>query len=374
MTQFRVLFFALVSISQILFLTRTVASPLSDAIAGGDELRMQTPSKGPSLASDPHGWWPFFSTQMGLMDYSGRSGADDGHAIAFKGLMSFYNSERSWVFDGGVGLYNTGAKDVVTTGLVEAAARFRFRPRWELGPVGTVFIGNGDKLGSSADNFTSFVGASILHDIPLQNGHLLRAGGRFQSDVGIPNQTANLFLFEIHYGFDWSNSSSALTSSAAAPSASEESPSSTQEIPQAAALAPHLADANRLEVLNWPKQGLLFAPRQVEPNSTDQRRLAALVEELMGNVNLVEGVKVVGHADQVGNEYTNSMLSLARAQAVANILIFSGMPQSKVVTLGRGEQDPITRSRIDANRRVELEFFGVKDNNKLNSVLRKYGF
>ncbi|MEM8572374.1 MAG: OmpA family protein [Pseudomonadota bacterium] len=69
-------------------------------------------------------------------------------------------------------------------------------------------------------------------------------------------------------------------------------------------------------------------------------------------------VQVVGHTDNTGSASFNQGLSDRRAQAVTNILVASGTPAGRIVTIGRGEGDPVasndTEAGRTANRRVEI--------------------
>ena len=69
-------------------------------------------------------------------------------------------------------------------------------------------------------------------------------------------------------------------------------------------------------------------------------------------------VVVTGFTDTVGTEHGNDLLSLARAQSVSRLLQARGLKTGSVVTVGRGERDPLvpTPPQVaeDKNRRVEI--------------------
>ena len=69
-------------------------------------------------------------------------------------------------------------------------------------------------------------------------------------------------------------------------------------------------------------------------------------------------VRVVGHTDSDGEAAYNIGLSKRRANAVADILQAGGVSYARIVTIGRGEEEPIA-SNLTAegkarNRRVEI--------------------
>jgi outer membrane protein OmpA-like peptidoglycan-associated protein len=69
-------------------------------------------------------------------------------------------------------------------------------------------------------------------------------------------------------------------------------------------------------------------------------------------------VRVVGHTDNVGSAAYNMTLSQDRALAVAQALIRSGVPASRITYSGRGFAEPITSNNSAEgramNRRVEI--------------------
>lgn len=69
-------------------------------------------------------------------------------------------------------------------------------------------------------------------------------------------------------------------------------------------------------------------------------------------------VQVIGHTDSDGDAAYNIGLSQRRANAVADILQAGGVSYDRIVTIGRGEAQPIASNLTEAgkaqNRRVEI--------------------
>jgi outer membrane protein OmpA-like peptidoglycan-associated protein len=69
-------------------------------------------------------------------------------------------------------------------------------------------------------------------------------------------------------------------------------------------------------------------------------------------------IEVIGHTDNTGSAAFNQDLSQRRASSVANVLRDSGVPSNRVVTFGRGEEQPIASNLTPEgraqNRRVEI--------------------
>lgn len=74
-------------------------------------------------------------------------------------------------------------------------------------------------------------------------------------------------------------------------------------------------------------------------------------------------VLVVGHADQIGPNDANFALSVNRAQAVVNYLIFSGVSAARISSRGVGTTDLLTNAgdevSLALNRRTEFIFTGL---------------
>lgn len=68
--------------------------------------------------------------------------------------------------------------------------------------------------------------------------------------------------------------------------------------------------------------------------------------------------KVVGHTDSTGDDALNVRLSEARAQATINHLVSLGVPQSRLLSEGKGSSEPIASNDTPegraSNRRVDL--------------------
>jgi outer membrane protein OmpA-like peptidoglycan-associated protein len=69
-------------------------------------------------------------------------------------------------------------------------------------------------------------------------------------------------------------------------------------------------------------------------------------------------IVIVGHTDSSGDEKYNRMLSLKRAESVADYLISTGINEDQVRAIGRGSSEPIasndTREGRMQNRRVDI--------------------
>lgn len=103
-------------------------------------------------------------------------------------------------------------------------------------------------------------------------------------------------------------------------------------------------------------QDLLFAFDSAAVSANQQANLRTVAASLNRYPDTT--VNVIGHTDNTGAASYNQSLSERRANAVASVLIGAGVSASRVVAVGRGENQPIasnlTAEGRQQNRRVEI--------------------
>lgn len=103
-------------------------------------------------------------------------------------------------------------------------------------------------------------------------------------------------------------------------------------------------------------QDILFATDSTAVQDGIRDDLRALSQNVQKYPN--SSLQIVGHTDWDGDASYNQQLSEGRARTVANILIANGVPQSRVQTFGRGEDQPVATNLTPEgkaqNRRVEI--------------------
>ncbi len=103
-----------------------------------------------------------------------------------------------------------------------------------------------------------------------------------------------------------------------------------------------------------------FEFAKAELRSEARAALYRVVAELRRNPDA--GLLIAGHADSVGPADYNIRLARARAEAVADRLVLSGIERSRLIVRSHGEAIPAAGNETDAgrtlNRRVELLFIG----------------
>jgi outer membrane protein OmpA-like peptidoglycan-associated protein len=110
------------------------------------------------------------------------------------------------------------------------------------------------------------------------------------------------------------------------------------------------------ELIVTMPQDVLFPFDSAVLRPDQQRDLYTLADSLRRYPDT--RVEVVGHTDNTGAASYNQSLSQQRANAVASVLIGAGVPASRVIAYGRGEDAPIasnfTAEGRALNRRVEF--------------------
>ena len=131
---------------------------------------------------------------------------------------------------------------------------------------------------------------------------------------------------------------------------------------QAADLRAQLGD-DRITITNTGSQLIVTMPQDIL-FATDS---ASLRPDLQGDIralgrNLVQypdtTVQVIGHTDSDGSAAYNQDLSEQRARSVAAVIASQGVSPARIVSIGRGESQPIATNQTAAgkqqNRRVEV--------------------
>eukprot|EP01012_Entosiphon_sulcatum_P058684 TRINITY_DN82825_c0_g1_i1.p1 TRINITY_DN82825_c0_g1~~TRINITY_DN82825_c0_g1_i1.p1 ORF type:complete len:415 (-),score=65.19 TRINITY_DN82825_c0_g1_i1:324-1568(-) len=77
-------------------------------------------------------------------------------------------------------------------------------------------------------------------------------------------------------------------------------------------------------------------------------------------------VEIISHSDCRGSSESNQALSLKRSESVAHYFISKGIPNNKIKSIGRGEEEPLnhcvdgvpcTEKELAVNRRTEFRFY-----------------
>lgn len=310
----------------------------------------------------PQGFWPLLGAGLGVMD-SGDKVRSGGIPSHIKVLGSYYFDGTPWITDAGIGLHNQiltqdgGGSDTIQSLYTELAARYQFTNRWQLGAIWNTLVDNPDRYHSNTENLASFVGVQVLKEFTWNDQYLVRAGGRAMTDVGISGETISTIMGELQVSFGGS----------AKPTVVE-----TKPIPRPEPIAPHLA-RQAVQTFMLEPGPVHFESDSTKLVNSSQQYLRRLARALADNRQLFDRIEIVGHADQRGTHPYNKKLSMNRAKTIANSLIAAGINKSQVEPIGKGKSELLTHSMspiaLARNRRVELQFIGVKNQAALKNII-----
>ncbi len=316
----------------------------------------------------PQGLWPFLGVGLGLTPDNPtiRTGGIPTH---FKVLGSYYFAEAPWVGDFGVGLHNQfltqdgGDSDSIQSLYTELAARYELSNRWQLGAIWNTLVDNPDRFKSNTENLASFLGLQVMKEFTYNGEYLIRAGGRAMTDVGISGETIDTVMAELEVSIGPGRGSRVSK-------VEEPIPHAVRAQPQP--IAPHL-DSRAMQTFRMEPQPVRFESDSIKLTSSSRAYLSRLARVLAANHELYERIEVTGHADQRGPELYNKKLSMRRAQNISNSLLAAGISKNQIKVVARGEDDlltsSMTASALSRNRRVQIEFKGVKNQAALRILI-----
>ncbi len=339
-----------------------------------------------------YGLVPFLAAEGGYMSRSSIL-ATEGVPTTLKLLLSGYFAEGQGVLDLGVGRMNQKFSqslidnETLVSDVMEVGLRFQAANRWQFGLVGNTFFDRGERFAANQAD-VQFAGLAIHKEFNLSANWVARAGVKVMNDVNIDDADVQIAALDLQIGWNFSKTNQGDESpylrngdevtvldleptDGAIPTASE----SDFDLEQTAAVvpAPAVLPAAVTSTVLDKSSILTFASGSREVPQSHHEKLAKLGALLEQNQNLFERVELIGHADKTGPTEVNEMISVERAQSVREVLAQAGLANEKISIVGRGDLEPLIQSvwphDLQANRRVEIRFYGVKDMARLESLM-----
>lgn len=110
------------------------------------------------------------------------------------------------------------------------------------------------------------------------------------------------------------------------------------------------------QIKSFVLRDMYFATGKTQILSSSEAALNELYSLLSQRPN--QRIRIVGHTDDIGSDYSNQVLSEGRAQSIRTEMINRGIDGDRIETKGRGERDPIvpndSEENRQKNRRVEI--------------------
>lgn len=119
-----------------------------------------------------------------------------------------------------------------------------------------------------------------------------------------------------------------------------------------------------------------FEKKSHELDSESLLKIREVANFIVTNKMKMGRISISGHADELGTEEYNLTLSQARAQAVKDVFVEAGVDKYvEITTQGYSYNQPLMNSKakglVTKNRRTEIEFIDVVQNNVLVSKLKQ---
>jgi len=313
--------------------------------------------------NNPQGLWPLLGVGLGTMnDSQTRTG---GVPTNVRVLGSYYFDQSPIVADAGLGLHNEfltqsgGGSDTVQSLYTELAGRYVFSNRWQLGAIWNTLVDSGHRYQSNNDALASFFGAQALKEFNYKDEYLVRVGGRATTSLGLNGGSVNSLMAELEVSFGSGNKASVVA---------EPLPTEIR----GEAIAPHL-DTQAMHTFALDPHLAHFPSNSTKLVSSSETYFKRLARALADNHQLFDRVEVIGHTDQRGTDAYNTKLSQRRARAISEKLVAAGVKSSQVITEGKGKHELLTHAMnptaLQRNRRVQLQFIGVKNPEALKNVI-----
>lgn len=325
-------------------------------------------------ATAPRGLLPFIGAAGGYTGYENVETVE-GAPGSIKLLGSWYLGAPI-VMDFGYGTaYQQFSRDdapqsSITDGAAEFAIRYRTANRWQLGVVANHMFDQGENY--SADQADAqFTGLQVLKEFNMTPSWLARVGARAQALTNNTDGWVTMYMVDLQIGWNPSAYKPSTRSTAAAEDytveedvAMEEAVAPARPVNVGATPAPILQDMSYAALAGGAGEINFNSSRAVVAKA-DQDKLARVASALEDNRDLFESVEIHGYTDSSGSAELNQRLSQQRAESVANVLRKNGL--NDVIAIGMGSEGSTGNKNSD--RRAELVFKGVKDQDALKRVL-----
>lgn len=280
---------------------------------------------------------PYLGLQAGYshLDVDGGDNLN-GYSFGLKGVAAF--KSRKWFFDPGLGIQAeklNGDEDFMTiSGFGELDLLYRFSPSFSVGPVTSLqFGGNQSRNGNEDGSSTLFLAGLrlMLNKEDPEKYHDIRYTFDVQrSFAGDEDNSLYAAVIGIQFGFPGDKPKHSCA------------PCGTRVI-------------QRSEISD-DKVNFAFDSSKVE--ATEKDELESLSRVLKARDQEIMGIRVEGHADERGERDYNQALSERRAEAVKEKLVEEGVTESKITTIGHGEDRPKDAGHNEEawakNRRTEI--------------------
>ena len=286
-----------------------------------------------------------------------------GYRISLDLPPSYYT--ENWVFDLGPGWLHTRFEDKSSSGtlirlrtntfFVEGGTRYRITPEWSLGPFFTLIVGEKLILGASQsvtnadskETASQLAGLALFKEFDSQH-RPMRFYVKLERSLDVERRELTTFSTGVQWS--WGKHK------------------------------PYIKPSSKVKV-ELTKNFINFKTNSDQLDEHSQSILKEIATFLQDNQRSWWSIQITGHTDNVGTAEYNKDLSERRAKTVKQVFIQNEVSKNRIYSAGFGEEQPIASNKTTEgrykNRRVEIEFLGRTDVDKiqnfLDSLLKRSG-
>lgn len=257
--------------------------------------------------------------------------------------------------------------------IIESAARIKFKQKFQAGILATALYSNRSagfsslREGEDLDEvYNVFLGPQFVYETPFLN-YISRLGASFT--ISLTGTLRDAYIFNIHAGLG-----SFINRGATIINTKKETRIKTKVVTEVIPLQAQTAEFDDNIEFVFDSRMINFKLNSDEISEKSQRFISEVGDALRKNSALWKKLVVEGHTDSQGSESYNLKLSAMRAKAVANILVSSGIDETKIVVAGMGSKKRLIvkeESELDfaKNRRVAIRPIGIKNVRELKRAI-----
>lgn len=278
-----------------------------------------------------------------------------GYRLNLEVTPSFYTND--WAFDLGPGWLHTRFEDKSKSGtliklrtntfFVEGAARYRITPEWSFGPFLTLIVGEKLILGASQsvtnadskETASQLAGLAVFKEFDSQH-RPMRFYVKLERSLDVEKRELTTLSSGVHWS--WGKHK------------------------------PYIKPSSKVKV-ELTKNFINFKTNSDQLDDYSKSILKEIATFLQNNQRSWWSIQISGHTDNVGTADYNKDLSERRAKTVRQVFIQNDISKNRIYSAGFGEEIPIATNDTNEgrykNRRVEIEFLGRTDVDKIQNFL-----
>ena len=308
----------------------------------------------------------FAGTSAGYTQIHGSDvdGTGQGRNNSVFGLLS--PRKRAWRYDIGLGWQQTRLKgrsekgevfDMITqSAAIDFNPSYMFAQGWQIGPLASLLTGTDLRYGLESESSSQILmwGARLSREWLAAESWRLRAFAQFAVESTLLERQVRSGTLGLMIGLPvGSNDRGAVATNPLATPAE-----------------------NKQDVrISLDPEMVFFRTASAGVKPEVQELLRMVARQLDQQHISVDGIDVIGHADQRGKAPYNMKLSQRRAQSIRDYLESAGLERAKIRVQAYGEEQLRDKANTPkawaVNRRVELIFRGVSEPEKLRALLQR---